>query len=404
MTRPSLRNRKKEALPNAVGNPSAVDSHRFGEVSFGSDHDQSCDICRNKKKFVIHHSLLEEFRRGNVVIFAGAGISTENKDVIPYTLFEEICRLVKLNPESTSFPAAMQAFADQPNGRLDLVTKIRDRFDYVDSFPELRRNATRFHNELATLYTVDTIVTTNWDTYFERHCSAQPFVVPSDFPFWNASPRRVLKIHGTQLGLKAVHTDATFFVESIKDHLQQDTHFISDSVYAEAAEFLDVVESAHDKLYESFNCFDDPEIVLCGSYQDGLIHALERVLNLRSSGVYSHRCYVENMVRNYDEFRSRKLQSKRYADVAYIEGYQNGLIYVATHGQRSNRTVPPLFFLYSRPMLQIPNWSSFKRALSDVRDNKRHHVGAYNEAVRATAHLGEDEARTIVIHHKCQLL
>lgn len=167
------------------------------EIEITSHHSDSCDICKAKKPFRLHSSLLSEFRNGNAVVFAGAGVSTENKDAGGYTLYEQVCSITKLNPKTSNFPDAMETFTSQPNGRLRLVERIKDHLDYVDSFPDLQREATRFHKELATLYTVDTIVTTNWDTYFERFCGAQPFISPPDFAFWGASKRKVLKIHGS---------------------------------------------------------------------------------------------------------------------------------------------------------------------------------------------------------------
>ena len=91
----------------------------------------------------------------------------------------------------------MDKYCSQPNGRLKLLNEIKERFDHIDSFPELRRAATRFHEELATLFMVKNVVTTNWDTYFEECCNATPFVTDPDMAFWEAARRRVLKIHGS---------------------------------------------------------------------------------------------------------------------------------------------------------------------------------------------------------------
>jgi RNAse (barnase) inhibitor barstar len=85
----------------------------------------------------------------------------------------------------------MQMVVDQPNGRIELVTKIKKHLEYVDSFPELYQAASEFHRELATMFMVDTIITTNWDCIFERECAAQPFVNDADMAFWDAVERRV---------------------------------------------------------------------------------------------------------------------------------------------------------------------------------------------------------------------
>ena len=45
---------------------------------------------------------------------------------------------------------------DRPDGRQRLLERILARLRYVESFPELYQQATRFHRELSTLFYVDT--------------------------------------------------------------------------------------------------------------------------------------------------------------------------------------------------------------------------------------------------------
>jgi hypothetical protein len=98
----------------------------------------------------------------------------------------------------------MSQLCNQSNGRAKLLRKIKDRFDYIRSFPELYRIATRFHRELSTLFLVDTIVTTNWDSFFEDECGALPFVTADDYAFWEQSVRKVFKIHGSANSLGSI--------------------------------------------------------------------------------------------------------------------------------------------------------------------------------------------------------
>ena len=159
--------------------------------------DCSCIFCKHDLPFQLPQNLLDDFMHGKVAVFVGAGVSTENNTVLKNTLYDAVRAEVRPEIADLSFPDLMEKLAEQPNGRLRLLTHIRTRLDQIYSFPELYRAATRFHKELATLFTVDTIVTTNWDTYFERECLATPFVFPEDIAFWEAADRRVLKIHGT---------------------------------------------------------------------------------------------------------------------------------------------------------------------------------------------------------------
>jgi len=114
-----------------------------------------CAICKNNKDFQVPQQLLDALKRGDVVIFAGAGISTEKKTVYPYTLYEDVAGELKGHAASGgNFPTLMSAYCLRPDGRKKLVQKVKERFDYIRSFPEIYREATRFHRELSGLLPV----------------------------------------------------------------------------------------------------------------------------------------------------------------------------------------------------------------------------------------------------------
>lgn len=141
--------------------------------------------------------LIKAVQNSEAVIFAGAGISTENKLTFPCTLYEEILGELEISAEeSISFPEAMEKL-EQKNGRLDLIKAIIHRLEYIKSFPELYRRATEFHRELSTIPQINEIITTNWDDYFEKECGARPFVNEDDAVFLDLPCRKVLKIHGS---------------------------------------------------------------------------------------------------------------------------------------------------------------------------------------------------------------
>jgi hypothetical protein len=64
--------------------------------------------------------------------------------------------------------------------------------------------ATRFHLSIAPVPQVNTIITTNWDEYFERYCGALPLVTAEDLPFWDLPSRKVLKIHGSMANVGTI--------------------------------------------------------------------------------------------------------------------------------------------------------------------------------------------------------
>ncbi len=141
--------------------------------------------------------VVEACEAGDLVIFAGAGISTESDLVVPRPLYIEMQLELEMTPDpDRPFPEVMTAY-QEAHGRAALLQRIKSHLDYVRSFPVIDKDAGRFHRELASLYTVDEIVTTNWDDYFERLCGAQPYISEDDLAFWKSRGRKVFKLHGS---------------------------------------------------------------------------------------------------------------------------------------------------------------------------------------------------------------
>lgn len=163
-----------------------------------------CAICKNNKPFELPDEIIEAAIKGELVLFCGAGISTEGKNVLPFSFYSSIQEELGVEDNSISFSSLMQQYCNQPNGRKKLLKKIRERFQYIHSFAELERQATQFHRELAEIHSIHTIITTNWDTYFEQYCGAVPITIPEDFAFWDERSRFVLKIHGSIDNLSSV--------------------------------------------------------------------------------------------------------------------------------------------------------------------------------------------------------
>jgi hypothetical protein len=156
-----------------------------------------CSICKHRLDFELPPELIQEFEAGRVVLFAGAGISTESRQVLKYTFYDFVAAELGRAGQDLSFPDLMQELCEKPNGRLRLLELIRERFRHIHSFPELEASATGFHRTISTFFPLDTIITTNWDTYFEDYCDAIPFVTDDDLAFWESDQRKVLKIHGS---------------------------------------------------------------------------------------------------------------------------------------------------------------------------------------------------------------
>lgn len=403
-----------------------------------------CELCRENTAFTLPQPLLDSLGEGSVVIFAGAGISTEGKPVFPYTLYDDVARELKVSPSSNlSFPDVMAKFCKQPNGRQKHLRKIRERFDYIKSFPEIYRTATRFHRELATMYQIDSIVTTNWDDYFEVECGAVPFVSAEDFAVWDLPGRKVFKIHGsinnlgsivattddyqrcydqlstgligsvlkTMLATKTlvyvgysfsdfdfvkIHeiltaemkgmrphsyvvtldesakqrfkdtdmtpiiTGGSHFLAHLKNHVVVSHHMMPDNQFDGLGSIFDRIAQCHNEIAR-IDLGKYPAAILTACYQDGLLHALERIDARKNTGEYSHTCDIRGKIIKYDEIRKDCLRNKSYTDVAYIDGYQNGLLLLlATTSQRKH---VPIYYIFGAKE-QPCNLRDYKRMLS----------------------------------------
>jgi hypothetical protein len=422
-------------------------------------------------------SVVEACLKHDLVIFAGAGISTESNYVLPWTVYSEVAAAVGASP-GTSFPAVMTAFEDA-HGRPDLLQLIKKRFDYIDAFRGLRYGATRFHQELGTLFYADTIVTTNWDTYFERVCGATPIVTPADYAFWSLSGRKVFKIHGSMnnvgsiiateadyeacyeslregvigstlkhilatktivfvgysfkdddfariyalirgelgamlrrpvivtldedfddprfSGAAVITTDGAFFMQKLKRAVRERSEcLLPDEQFDDIEELLADVRDEHLTLTDEIPMKKYPMIIYSLSYQDGLLDSLDRILTMRDSGTYSHRCDVNAQIRQYVAMQKAAVRRRRYWDAAYIEGYINGMIFLLADEQ--GRWSIPFIYMPGAPLAApIGTRRELKKLLAQ---GESLHKTAFREAQRVAQSHDDD----IVVNHPATLL
>lgn len=286
---------------------------------------------------------------------------------------------------------------------------------------------TRFHRALAPLYMIKDIVTTNWDDFFERECGLDAFINDNDMPLWNASSRRLMKIHGSirNIGsivateddyrrsfrrlnrgpmgakLKAllaektfiyvgysisdsnylriartiatmtkphlrqgyivspyidqgridsfpiplipIQTDGAFFLEQVRVHLEKEVGLLSDQAFAVCTELLANAREEHTNTAEAFSRTRNPLLPLCLSYQDGLIHGLQRIKDRRSSGEYHDQEHVHNLVHGYLFKSGEYLKKRDYWNSYYAMGYGDAMMYLLMASQDETAPHPPLF-------------------------------------------------------------
>lgn len=380
------------------------------------------------------------------VIFAGAGISTESKNILPVTFYEEVAKELNLLDSNLSFPELMEEYCKLPDGRRRLIQKIQKRFDYIESFSFLERQTTRFYKELATLYPMKTIITTNWDLYFEKYCNAISFITDEDMAFWDSEKRSVLKIHGSisnygtiiattddykkaenylhkgligsklksilaekniifigysyrdtdfqeiytfvkesigdfhkqsyvvtpfeneskrfeELGFKPVITDGTYFIEEVKKRAIKEKNLLTDQIYEDAEWLLNLLHTEHNKISDTINIKEYPHIIYTMAYQDGMMDGLERALNYKASGEYSHPCYLDNISNMYSEMIDEKIENNgRLEDITYLDGYNLSLLFLVLDKDDRPEIHPPLYSVFGTE--NINNIDDLKKALN----------------------------------------
>ena len=168
------------------------------------EHEDICQCveCALDYDFDLPEELVRAAHARDVVIFAGAGVSTEVPTVFPETIMDAAAEELGLK-EAESFPKVIQAYVDRFERRA-FVQMVKAKFDWINSFWGPRYDARKFHRELATMPYLQDIVTTNWDTYFEEECLATAFVAGEDIALWEMPGRRVLKIHGSMTNLGTI--------------------------------------------------------------------------------------------------------------------------------------------------------------------------------------------------------
>jgi len=433
-----------------------------------------CATCKDFHEFVLPNDLFEALINQELVIFAGAGVSTENKNVFPSTLYEDILgELGYSHDKGISFSEAMSDYCRRMGDKQALIDRIRTRINYVNSFPELYRAAIRFHRQLAIIPCIKEIVTTNWDDFFEIECHATPFVYEQDMAFWDRPTRKVLKLHGsinnlgsivvtsedyekryqslntgligsqlkllvanrklvfvgysfgdedfnriysfvrTQLGdfmkkpyivtvdkpndekwrglgLEPIYTAGENFLKTLANELELKGCLIpSQSIYAVEKE-LGLIIREHNRLAMNVNLLEQPEVIYCLSYQDGIIHAFEHFLHHVKYGESLCKGNIHGALVTHEMLVKKKRKQRKWFDVSYLEGYLNGHGFVL-ESKESRKHFPRYLDLGLNNELQTLD--QYRESLS-ITEGRRKSITDY--ALRFTKQIPD---KSLVVQH-----
>jgi hypothetical protein len=185
-------------------------------------------------------------------------------------------------------------------------------------------------------------------------------------------------------------TSGSHFLSHLKQHLLNG-HMLPDSQFDGLGYILAEIEECHGEI-SSLHLGKHPTVILTAAYQDGLLHALKRINVQRRTGEYSHICDVSRRIKNYDELRRDRLRQGRYDDVAYIDGYQNGLLLLLA--SETERKHVPIYYTYG--VDEHPrSFRAYKRMLSRAEGI---HKAAFKFSQRLVSRKHMD-VPGIVYHH-----
>lgn len=426
------------------------------------DHFAVCSECGLDRAVELPDRLIDDCVSGRVVLFVGAGASTESHNVMPNTFYNVIAGRVGLEEASLPFPDLMTEFVAQYS-RTDLILEFFQRIQYIETFQDLRSAATKFHSAVGVIPFFREIITTNWDDYFERESGAIPLVTGNDFDYWELPVRKVLKIHGSyqnpgsiiatreeydhslaqlrggalgstvrhllatktvvfvgyslrdddirdvidalrsDLGRAAprvyfVHpsddfeapiadavvlrTTASSFVKQLDRELVSRGYLLPMSIYSRVDELNRRTREAMQRAVDALAHHKFPLSIYTHAYQDGILHATQR---LASSLRYGHdraRGHLNHQIRAYEDLIAEARRRRDYWNGAYYRGYQAGLI--APLLDVSLRAVP----LYYCP--GVGEETSFERIAKAIKSGSATHKAAYLRAKRETDRLPPD--------------
>jgi hypothetical protein len=162
-------------------------------------------------------------------------------------------------------------------------------------------------------------------------------------------------------------------------------------MYSACNTLLSELKDLHCELYDDWNMHAHPHVIYAACYQDGMMHCLQRIDQMRGAGEYSDRHVVLAKIGGYEQHKAEKMAAGAFEDVAYIDGYINALTYVSLDDPE---VTPPLWYL---PKLKagVFTKSAFRRAMK--------HFGNRRAIARAKSLVRKCPPGT-VFHHRCQLL
>lgn len=190
-----------------------------------------------------------------------------------------------------------------------------------------------------------------------------------------------------KIGLIPIITDGTYFIKKLKQHPKIASHFIKDSFIEFSARLLYKTNIQHNRLHSEINFLNQPDAIYSACYQDGLKHSLERAINMSGNSEYSHACELKEIINKYEDIKNKIINRGIFEDIAYIEGYINGLVAIYEHEKFTENDIPMYFhFSESENSPSITDIEHYKEKIHSLTKNDE----SYRHAEKVVQRLKEN--------------
>lgn len=202
-----------------------------------------------------------------------------------------------------------------------------------------------------------------------------------------------------EFDIRGIKTGASHFIETVKGHMRSKYCFAFDESYELVIDMLNSVIDEHETFVSSYSVYDEPHLIFATSYQDGLIHCLQRIVDHRYANDFADLHRVRGQAALYEERSRDYSRQKDYWNSSYFAGYEIGLLYfdVINAALDPRHNVPESLGelpLYYHPKTGCLSKLDFEQK---IRPYPQIHKAAYRQAMRLSEKF--EGTKGIVVQH-----
>jgi NAD-dependent SIR2 family protein deacetylase len=128
-----------------------------------------------------------------------------------------------------------------------------------------------------------------------------------------------------KLKLAPIYTSGSYFIHKWRKEFEHKGCISPIERLDEAIIVKQILHKEHEKTAKKYKITKYPEVIYCLCYQDGVIHAIEYMLNRVDYGYTLCIENVHNAIESYERLVKKYRKHKNWIDHSYLKGYLRGL-------------------------------------------------------------------------------